>query len=143
MYIYIYIYVYISVFENKTWYRGVGVRPISVTQRTPLQCFHSPKKYNAGYERRVATLSVLGWARVGRCTRTVQYLLHRTSTPAHSRPRSTTVYAATHPRLTPLFPLWGDLAIFGPTDFQGFGGPANGYIPRSTNIFFGRCLYLC
>ena len=35
-------------------------------------------------------LSLSSWARVGHCTSTVQYgaLLHRTSTAAHSRPRS-------------------------------------------------------
>ena len=68
-----------------------------------LSFLRNTQKYNAGDERRVATLSVLGWARVGRCTSTVQYLLHRTSTAAHSRPRSATVFAATHPRLTSLF----------------------------------------
>ena len=92
---------------------GPGARPDSVSAaRGVHSIFRSKtgygkyvwfKKYNAGDERRVATLSVLGWARVGRCTSTVQYLLHRTSTAAHSRPRSATVFAATDPRLTSLF----------------------------------------
>ena len=58
-----------------------------------------------GDERRVATISFLLWARVGHCTSMVQYgaLLHRTSTAAHSRPRSATVFPATHPRHTLLF----------------------------------------